>query len=133
MLVIHTGLCSGGACVVVMGLTAMDMAIVPIVEFLDWRWRVSGALGKTVAISAVEGHTTALGIPAILAVASVESILPAAIVGATTAAAVLSLLALVLLLATLAASCLTSLVGLLWVLKHACRGLVSKCVAEHLD
>ncbi len=54
-----------------------------------------------------------LVIPATIAVASVEFVLPATIVGATTAAAGLSLLALVLLLATLAASCLTTLVVLL--------------------
>ncbi len=109
------------------------MAIVPIFEFLDWGWRVRDALGRITATTAVEGHTAALVIPANIAVASVESVWPAVIVGATTAAAGLSLLALVLLLAMLAALCLTSLAGLLWVLKHACRGLVAKCVAEHLD
>ncbi len=40
MLVIDTGLCTGGACVVDMDVTAMSMAVVPIVEFLDWGWRV---------------------------------------------------------------------------------------------
>ncbi len=90
-------------------------------------------MGEITAAATVEGHTAALVIPATIAVASVESVLTAAIVGATTAAAGLSLLTLVLLLAMLAASCLTLLVGLLWVLKHACRGLGAKCVAEHLD
>jgi hypothetical protein len=33
----------------------------------------------------------------------------------------------------LVALCLTSLVGLLWVLQHACRGTVVKCIAMHLD
>ena len=36
MLVIDTGLCTGGACEVVMDVAAMGMAIVPIVEFLEW-------------------------------------------------------------------------------------------------
>jgi hypothetical protein len=40
MLVIDTGLCTGGACVVVMDVAAMGMTIVPIVEFVDWVWRV---------------------------------------------------------------------------------------------
>ncbi len=40
MMVIDTGLHKGGACVVVMDVTAMGMAIVPIVEFLDWGQRV---------------------------------------------------------------------------------------------
>ncbi len=40
MLVIDTGLHTGGACVVVMDVAAMDMAIVLIVEFLDLAWRV---------------------------------------------------------------------------------------------
>ncbi len=40
MLVIVTGLRTGGACVAVMDVAAMGMAIVPIVEFLDWGWRV---------------------------------------------------------------------------------------------
>jgi hypothetical protein len=40
MLVIDTGLRTGGACVVIMDVTAMGMAIVLIVEFLDWVWRV---------------------------------------------------------------------------------------------
>jgi hypothetical protein len=35
ILVIDPGLCIGGACVVVMDVTIMGMAIVPIVEFLD--------------------------------------------------------------------------------------------------
>ncbi len=90
-------------------------------------------MGGITATAAIEGHTNALVIPATIAIASVESVFPAAVVGATTAAAGLSLLALVLLLATLAVSCSTLLVDLLWVFKHACRGLVAKCVAEHLD
>ncbi len=88
--------------------------------------------GKTATI-AVEGHAAALVIPAIVAAASVESVLPVAVVGATTAATGLSLLTLVLMLGMLAAFCLITLVGLLWVLKHACRGLVANSVAEHLD
>jgi hypothetical protein len=40
MLVIDIGLCTGGACVVVMDVAAMGMVIVPIVEFLDWGQRV---------------------------------------------------------------------------------------------
>ncbi len=88
--------------------------------------------GKTATI-AVEGHAAALVIPAIVATTSVESVLPVAVVGATTAATGLSLLTLVLMLGTLAALCLMTLVGLLWVLKHACRGLVANCIAEHLD
>ncbi len=90
-------------------------------------------MGEITTTAAIEGLTAALVIPATIVVASVESVLPAAVVGAITAAAGLPLLALVLSLATLAASSLTSLVGLLWVLKHACRELVAKCVAEHLD
>ena len=35
-MVIDTGLRTGGACVVVMDVAAMGMAIVPIVEFLEW-------------------------------------------------------------------------------------------------
>ncbi len=130
---IDTGLRTDGPCVVVMDVATMGMTIVPIVEFLDWGQRVWGALGGITATAAVEGHTAALVIPTTFAVASVESILPAAVVGATTLAAGLSLMALVLLLATLAASCLMSLVGLMWVLKHACRGMVTKCIADHLD
>ncbi len=90
-------------------------------------------MGEITATTAIEGHAAALVIPATIAVASVESVSPTAIVGAITATAGLSLLALVLLLATLATMCLTTLVGLLWVLKHACRGLVAKCIVEHLD
>jgi hypothetical protein len=87
------------------------------------------------ANTAVEGHAIALVTPTFVAVASVESILIPAVVGATTTATGLSLLvlALVLLLATLAVSCSMTLVVLLWVLKHACRGLVAGFVAEHLD
>jgi hypothetical protein len=133
MLVIDTRLCTGSACVVVMDVVAMGMAIVPIVEFLDWGRRVCGALGGITATAAIKGHAATFVIPATIAVASVESVLPTAFVGAITATAGLSLLTLVLLLATLVASCSTTLVGLLWVLKHACRGLVAKCVAEHLD
>ncbi len=81
----------------------------------------------------IEGHATALVIPATVAIASVEYIFLDAIVGATTAAAGLSLLALFLMLATLAAMCLMFLVVLLWVLKHACRGLVANSIAEHLN
>ncbi len=40
MLVIDTGLCTAYACVVVVNVPAMGMAIVPIVEFFDWGWRV---------------------------------------------------------------------------------------------
>jgi hypothetical protein len=40
MLVIDTGLRTGGTCVVVMDVAAMGMAIVAIVEFLDWGRRV---------------------------------------------------------------------------------------------
>jgi hypothetical protein len=40
MLVIDTGFRTGGACVDVMDIAAMGMAIVPIVEFLDWGRRV---------------------------------------------------------------------------------------------
>jgi hypothetical protein len=40
MLVIDTGLRTGGACVVIMDVATMSMAIVSIVEFLDWGWRV---------------------------------------------------------------------------------------------
>jgi hypothetical protein len=40
MLVIDTGLCTGGACVVDIDVAAMGMAIVPIVEFLEWGRRV---------------------------------------------------------------------------------------------
>jgi hypothetical protein len=36
MLVIETRLRAGDACVVVMDVATMGMAIVPIVEFLDW-------------------------------------------------------------------------------------------------
>jgi hypothetical protein len=35
MLLIDTGLCTGGICVVVMDVTAMGKAIVPIVEVLE--------------------------------------------------------------------------------------------------
>jgi hypothetical protein len=40
MLVIDTGLRTGGVCVVVMDVATMGMARVPIVEFLDWVQRV---------------------------------------------------------------------------------------------
>ncbi len=40
MLVIGTGLRTGGACVVVMDVATMGTVIVPIVEFLDWGQRV---------------------------------------------------------------------------------------------
>jgi hypothetical protein len=36
MLVIETGLRTGGTCVAVTDVAAIGMAIVPIVEFLDW-------------------------------------------------------------------------------------------------
>jgi hypothetical protein len=36
MLVIDIGLCTGGACVVVMDVAVMGIAIVLIVEFLEW-------------------------------------------------------------------------------------------------
>ncbi len=88
-------------------------------------------MGGVTATAAVE--CAARVSPVTGVAASVESVLPASIVGAATAAAGLPLLALVLLLATLTASCLTSLIGLLWVLWHACRGLVAKCIAQHLD
>ncbi len=39
-LVIDTGLCTGSACVVVMDVAAMGMAIVPIVEVPEWGRRV---------------------------------------------------------------------------------------------
>jgi hypothetical protein len=90
-------------------------------------------LGGITATAAIEGQAAALVISTTIAVAAVESVLPATVVGATTVATGLSPLTLVLLLATLAASCSTTLVGLLWVLKHACRGLVANCIAEHLD
>jgi hypothetical protein len=90
-------------------------------------------LGGITATAAVEGHSAARVISATVAVASVESVSPAALVGATTAIAGLSLLAMVLLLATLTTLCLTSQVGLLWISWHACRGLVAKCIAKHLD
>ncbi len=133
MFVMDTGLRTGGAHVVVMDVATMGMAIVPIVEFLDWGWRVRGALGGMIATAAIEGHATALVVPPTVAIASVKYILPTTIVGGTSAAAWLSLLALVLLLATLAALCLMPLVSLLWVLKHACRRLVANCIAEHLE
>ncbi len=63
------------------------------------------------ATAAVEGHSAAGVTSVTIAVASVESVLPANVVGATTTATQLYLLALVLLLTTLATSCLTSLVG----------------------
>ncbi len=85
-------------------------------------------MGGITATAAIKGCATALVIPATVAIASVESIFPAAVVGATTATAGLSLLVLVLLLATLATLCMTALVGLLWVLKHACRGLVANAL-----
>ncbi len=87
-----------------------------------------GGITATATVECAARVSSATG-----AVASVESILPSSIVGATTAAAVLSLLALVLLLAMLATSFLTTLIGLLWVLWHAGRGLVAKCIVEHLD
>ncbi len=90
-------------------------------------------MGGIAATAAVEGHSAARVTSATVAIVSVESVLPATIVGATTAAAGLLLLALVLLLTTLAASCSMSLVGMLWVLWHACRGLVTKFVAKRLD
>jgi hypothetical protein len=113
MLVIDNGLHTDDACVVVMDVAAMGMAIDPIVEFLDWGRRVCGALGGIAATAAIEGHAAALVIPPTIAVDSVESVFPAAFVGATTATAGLSLLDMVLLLATLATVCLTTLVGLL--------------------
>jgi hypothetical protein len=68
-------------------------------------------LGGITAIAAIEGQAAALVIPTTIAVATVESILPTAVVGATTVATGLSPLAVVLLLTTLAASCSTTLVG----------------------
>ncbi len=87
-----------------------------------------GGVTATTAVECAAGFSPMTGV-----VASVESILPTSIVGATTATARLPLLALVLLLATLATLCSTSLISLLWVLWHACRGLVAKCIAQHLD
>jgi hypothetical protein len=134
MLVIDIGLRTGGACVAVMDAAAMGTAIVSIIEFLDWGWRVWGALSRITANAAVEGHAPALVITATIAVAvALESVSPAANVAATTASAGLSLLALVMLLAKMATVCSTTLAGLLWVLNHACRGLVANCIAEHLD
>jgi hypothetical protein len=131
MLVIDTRLRTGGTCVVAMDVAAMGMAIVPIVEFLDWGWRVWGRIAATTTI---EEHAAALVTPTTIAIASVESYLPTAIVVAatTTATAGLSLLDSVLSSAALAALCSTTPFGLLWVLKHACRGLGAKCIAEHL-
>jgi hypothetical protein len=125
MLVIDTELCAGGTCVAVMDVATMDMAIVPIVGFLDWGWRVGGALGGITATATIEGSAAKVT-SVTIAVASLESISPTTIVDATTTAAQVSLLALVLLLATLSTLCTMSLVGLLWVLQHACRGLVAK-------
>jgi hypothetical protein len=45
IMVIDTGLCTGGTCVVVMDVAAMGMAIVPIVEVLEWGRRGQSALG----------------------------------------------------------------------------------------
>ncbi len=87
-----------------------------------------GGVTATAAVECAAGVSSATG-----AVAYVESVLPAFIVVATTVAAGLYLSALILLSATLAASCWMSLIGLLWVLWHACRGLVAKCNAKHLD
>ncbi len=39
-MVIDTGFRTGGACVDVVDIAAMGTAIVPIVEFFDWGWRV---------------------------------------------------------------------------------------------
>jgi hypothetical protein len=94
-------------------------------------WRC--ALGGITAIATINGHAAAIVVYATITVASVEFVSTAAVVGATTATAGLSLLALVLLLAMPAALCLTILVVLLWILKHAGRGLVANCIAEHLD
>ena len=92
-------------------------------------------MGGITATAAVEGHAAALAVSAAITVtvASVESISTTAVVGATTTATGLSRLALFLLLAMPATLCSTILVVLLWVLKHACRGLVAKCIVEHLD
>ncbi len=107
---------------------------IEIFEPLEWGWQgLRCALGGILATTAIEGHAAALIVSATTTVASVESDSTAALVGATTVAAGLLLLALVLLLATPAAPCLTILVILLWVLKHAGRGLVADGVAEHLD
>ncbi len=114
---IDTGLCTGGTCVVVMDVAAMGMAIVPIVEVLEWgRMGLRCALGGITATTTVECHAIALVVSATIIVASVGSVSTAAIVGATITAAGLSLLALVLLLATPASLCSTILVVLLWVL-----------------
>jgi hypothetical protein len=117
-----------------MDVPAMGIAIVPIFELLEWGRRgLICALGGIIATAAVEDYAAALIVSATATVASVESDSTTTVVGATTAAAGLSLLALVLLLAMPAATRLTILVVLLWVLKHAVRGLVANGVAEHLD
>ena len=90
-------------------------------------------MGGIIATATIEGHAAALIVSATATVASVESVSTAAVVGAMTATAGLSLLALVLLLAMPAATRLMILVVLLWVLKHADRGLVANGIAEHLD
>ncbi len=87
-----------------------------------------GGVTATPAVECAAGVIPVTGV-----VVSAESDLPSSIVGAATTATGLPLLALVMLLDTLAASCSTSLIGLLWVLCHACRGLVAKCIAQHLD
>jgi hypothetical protein len=132
--VVDTGLWAGGTCVTAMDVAAMGMAIVPIFEPLEWgRQGLRCALGGMIATATVEGHSTALIVSGTTTIASVESISTTTIVGVATAAAGLSLLALVLLLATVAAPCSTILVVLLWILKHAGRGLVADGVAEHFD
>jgi hypothetical protein len=132
--VIDPKLCTADTCVVGMDVTAMGMAMVPIVEVFEWErrgWRC--AMGEITATAAIEGHATALVVSTTIIIASVESVSTTAIVGATTAAAGLSLLVLILLLAKLVALCLTILVVLLWNLKQASRGLVANCIAGHMD
>ncbi len=55
---------------VVMDVAAMGMAIVPIVDFFDWGWRVGGALGGITATATVEGHFGTRVTSATIAVAS---------------------------------------------------------------
>ncbi len=78
-----------------MDVAAMGVAIVPIFKPLEWGRRgLRCALGGIIATTAIEGHAAALVVPATIAIAFVESVLPAAIVCTTTATTGLSLLAL---------------------------------------
>ncbi len=107
-----TGVHAGGSGVVVMDVTPMGVAVIPIFKPLDWgRGGLRRAKGRITATAAVGIAAAAFKISAAALITSATSAATiavstatAAIVGATTTANCLSLLALALLLATTATS-----------------------------